>query len=161
MQSIIAYGLSDMRKPFHHLDERFAVLTPLTQTPRPTKGWVRAIRDALGMTTSQFAQRLGVAQSTAVELEKSEAERRITLQSLDRAAEALGCRVVYVLVPDKPLQTTISERARLVAERKLAAVEQTMQLESQSVANEAAREDALQGAVAALLQKPARLWDEP
>jgi predicted DNA-binding mobile mystery protein A len=149
-----------MRQPFHHLDERFAALRPLAEVPRPPKGWLRAVRNALGMTTAQFARRLGIAQPSVVELEKSEAERRITLQTLDRAAEALGCRVVYVLIPDKSLETTITERARLVAERNLAAVEQTMQLEDQAVADQTARDEALRGVMAALLKKPARLWDE-
>jgi predicted DNA-binding mobile mystery protein A len=149
-----------MRSSIHHLDERFAALRPFANTQRPPKGWLRAVRDALGMTTAQFARRMGIAQSSAVELEKSEAERRITLQTLERAAEALGCRVVYVLIPDKPLETTVSERARLVADRKLAAVEQTMQLEDQSVRKKKVREDTLHGIIDNLLKKPARLWDD-
>ena len=91
---------------------------------------------------SQLAERLGVKkQPRAVELERGEANGKITIQSLERAAEALGCRLVYVLVPEKRLADTIGERASLVAERHLAAVEQTMLLEGQAVTNTGQRKE--------------------
>jgi predicted DNA-binding mobile mystery protein A len=149
-----------MKSAIQHLDERFAALRPFANTPRPPKGWLRAVRDALGMTTAQFARRLGIAQPSAVELEKAEAAKKITLHTLERAAEALGCRVVYVLIPERPLVETVSDRARLVAERKLAAVEQSMQLEDQAVGANKIRENALRGLMDDLIKKPARLWDD-
>jgi predicted DNA-binding mobile mystery protein A len=112
------------------------------------------------MTTTQFARRLGIAQPSAVELEKSEASHSITLRTLERAAEALDCRVVYVLVPNKPLEETLHNRAKDVAERKIASVEQTMRLENQSVTARAARKEMLDETIDQLLRKPARLWDE-
>ena len=113
------------------------------------------------MTTGQLAERLGVKQPRAVELERGEAIGKITVQSLERAAEALGCRLVYVLVPEKPLADTIRERASLVAERHLAAVEQTMLLEGQAVTNMGKRKESHRRLVEELLRRPARLWDEP
>ena len=150
-----------MKTSIEHLDERFAGLRSFANTQRPPKGWLRAIRDALGMTTAQFARRLGIAQPSVIDLEKAEAGKRITLHTLERAAEALGCRVVYVLIPEKPLAETVSERARLLAERKLTAVEQTMQLEDQSVRKAKTREKALARLIDDLMKKPARLWDDP
>ena len=149
-----------MKNAIRHLDQRFAALKPLAAAPRPPKGWIRAIRDALGMTTAQFARRLGMAQPSVIALEKSEASNRITLRTLERAAEALGCRVVYALVPEKPLAETVRERAGLVAARKLAAVEQTMKLEDQSAGTEGDRRIALAGLMDGLMKKPARLWDD-
>ena len=43
-----------MNDAIRHLDQRFRTLRPLAATQRPPKGWVRAIRDALGMTTAQL-----------------------------------------------------------------------------------------------------------
>jgi predicted DNA-binding mobile mystery protein A len=149
-----------MNDAIRHLDKRFARLRTLTQAPRPPKGWLRAIRDALGMTTTQFAKRLGVSQPRIIKLEKSEADGAITLHTLQKAAAALGCRVIYALVPEKPLADTVRERAALVAERQSSAVEHTMRLEDQAVRDKRAAHDLRQQMIEELLRHPARLWDE-
>ena len=149
-----------MKDAIRHLDKRFTGLRRLAQSPRPPKGWLRAIRDALGMTTAQFARRLGVSQPRIIELEQSEVSGSVTLNTLQRAAEALGCRLVYTLIPEKPLAETVRERAELIAERQLKAVEQTMRLEDQSVKGATAAKDLRRQFVEQLLHRPARLWDE-
>jgi len=149
-----------MKDAIRHLDKRFASLRPLVKSARPPKGWLRAIRDALGMTSAQFARRLGVSQPRIIELEQSEISGAVTLNTLQRAAEALGCRLVYTLVPEKPLAETVRERADLVAERQLKAVEQTMRLEDQSVRGKTAAKDLHRQFVEELMRRPARLWDE-
>lgn len=112
------------------------------------------------MTTAQFGRRLGVSQPRIVELEQSEVGGSVTLHTLQRAAEALGCRLVYALIPEKPLAETVRERAELVAERQQAAVEHTMRLEDQSVKSKAAGKDLRRQFIEELLRRPARLWDE-
>ena len=150
-----------MKDAIRHLDKRFSALRPLAKVAaRPPKGWLRAIRDALGMTTAQFAHRLGVSQPRIIELEKSEVSGSVTLGTLQRAAEALGCYVVYVLVPNQPLAETVDERAKQVAEHQLASVEQTMRLEDQAVKSKAGRRELHKTLVEDLLRRPARLWDE-
>jgi predicted DNA-binding mobile mystery protein A len=149
-----------MKDAIRHLDKRFAALRPLAKSTRPPKGWLRAIRDALGMTTAQFARRLGVSQPRIIELEQSEASGGVTLNTLQRAAEALGCRLVYALVPERPLAETVRERADLIAERHLASVEQTMRLEDQAVKSKTAGKELRRRMIDDLLRRPARLWDE-
>lgn len=102
-------------------------------TPTPPRGWVRAIRDALGMSTREFAARLGATSSYVSKLEANEASAAITLDTLQRAAAALGCRVEYVLVPDRPLDDIVMEQARRKAREILAPVGHTMALEDQHV----------------------------
>ena len=133
----------------------------LSRVSRPSRGWIRAIRKTLGMTTRQLAERLGMKQPSLVELENSEAAGSITVKSLERAAAAMGCRVVYALVPTKPLTETIKERASQLAKQKLVAVEQTMRLENQEVHGQASRKEAERRLIEELLRRPARLWDEP
>src|SRR5271170_6307253 len=120
-----------MNQALRQLDQRFPAFRGAGQ--RPPKGWIRAVRDALGMTSAQFARRLGIAQPSAIELEKSEAAGGISLRTLERAAEALGCRLVYALVPEKPLEEIVRERAKRVAAGKMAQVGHTMRLEDQGV----------------------------
>ena len=104
----------------------------------------RAIREALGMTTGQLAKRLGVHEPRVIELERGEATGNITVKSLERAAEALGCRLVYVFVPEEPLADVIRKRASVIADQQLASVEQTMRLEAQSVNDKAQHREAHQ-----------------
>lgn len=149
-----------MKDAIRHLDKRFNTLRRLGEPPRPPKGWVRAVRNALGMTTAQLGQRLGVSQPRIVEIEQAEVSGSITLHTLQRTAEALGCRFVYALIPDKPLEEIVRQRAEQLAEEKATAVEQTMRLEDQSVKNKTARKELLQQFTDVLLKNPARLWDE-
>jgi predicted DNA-binding mobile mystery protein A len=114
------------------LDERLSVLRETELTP-PPKGWIKAIREALGMTGQQFAARMGIKPPTVVDIEKSEALGAIQLKTLSRAADALGCKLVYALVPKTSLQDAVEARARRIAMRALKRVAHTMKLENQSV----------------------------
>jgi predicted DNA-binding mobile mystery protein A len=106
----------------------------LKDSPRPQKGWIRAVREATGITLREMAQRLGKVPSLALYLENSEAEYRITLGSLREAAEALDCQLVYALVPTAGSVQSLSEkRARAKATENVRAVEHTMALENQAV----------------------------
>jgi predicted DNA-binding mobile mystery protein A len=151
-----------MRLAANQLDRRFDEIRPLLeQLERPSRGWIKALREGLGMTSAQLARRMGVSQPRIAELEKAEAARNVTLSSLERAAEALDCRLVYVLVPNRSLSERLEERATEVAEEQLAAIDQTMRLEKQSVSNAGQREIMKKRIVMALLEKPSRLWQVP
>jgi predicted DNA-binding mobile mystery protein A len=151
-----------MRLAADQIDRRFEDIRPLmNQLARPQRGWIKAIREGLGMTSAQLATRMGIRQPSVAELEKSEAEKRITLASLERVAEALDCRLVYMLVPNQPLSERLTKRANEMAEEQLAAVNQTMKLEKQSVANVRQRETLKSRIIQTLLDKPSRLWQAP
>ncbi|ACM30944.1 mobile mystery protein A [Rhizobium rhizogenes] len=113
------------------LDERLRGLQPAESFRAPPKGWVRALRDALGMTGSQLGSRMGIRPQTVEAIEKSEASGTIQLSTLRRAAEALDCTLVYALVPNTSLEATVDERARKIAMRELQRVAHTMRLEAQ------------------------------
>jgi predicted DNA-binding mobile mystery protein A len=102
----------------------------------PPKGWIRAIRDALGMSGVQLAKRLKVSPQTVEAMEKSEAAGTIQLNTLKRAAEALDCTLVYVLIPKTSLENTVRNRARQIATAALARVSHTMKLEDQDTGDE-------------------------
>lgn len=103
-------------------------------------GWVRAIRDALGLTGAQLARRIGIRPASLSELEKNEASGRITLATLKRAAEALDCTLVYALVPNQSLDAMVEEAARSAAKKELAAAFHTMELEAQDLRDADKRE---------------------
>ncbi|MGH7552095.1 MAG: helix-turn-helix domain-containing protein [Longimicrobiales bacterium] len=82
---------------------------------RPEKGWIRTVRDALCMSGFQLAWRMGVKQPTVAGLERNERDGTITLDTLRRAAEALGCDVVYAFVPRAPLLDGVERQAARAA----------------------------------------------
>jgi predicted DNA-binding mobile mystery protein A len=113
------------------LDERLLALKPEDRFHAPPKGWIRAIRDALGMTGVQFAVRLGIRPQSVETLEHSEERETIQLKTLRRAAQALDCTLVYALVPNETLEGAVQTRARNIAMRDLGRVAHTMKLEAQ------------------------------
>lgn len=106
---------------------------------RPQAGWLRAVRDALGMSTRDMAARLGVTSMAISKLEASERAGTIGLDTLSRAANALGCDVVYALVPRIPLEQQVQRQAEAVARAELRPVATTMALEDQSLDAQAAQ----------------------
>jgi predicted DNA-binding mobile mystery protein A len=122
------------------LDERLAPLRPIERFRAPPKGWVRAIRDALGMSGVQFARRLGVQPPSVAALEASEESGSVQLKTLRRAAEVLDCTLVYALVPNDSLEGAVAARARKIALRALGRVAHTMKLEAQETADGATDE---------------------
>jgi predicted DNA-binding mobile mystery protein A len=120
------------------------------------RGWIKAVREALGMTTAQLANRLRMKQPSVVALEQSEAKETIELATLRRVAEALDCTLVYALVPNKPLEATIRERARSFLRRRREPVEHSMLLEDQKVEGKDA-EARLDEIVREM--SPRRFWD--
>ncbi|PZP83840.1 MAG: mobile mystery protein A [Azospirillum brasilense] len=111
-------------------------LAELKLCEQPSKGWIAAIRKALGMNTRQFGARMRSAQQSAAQLEQNEINGSITLKSLRKAAEALDCRVAYVLIPNEgSLEATIKKQARKKAAELVTPVDQSMRLEAQEVGN--------------------------
>ncbi|MES9990650.1 MAG: mobile mystery protein A [Candidatus Thiodiazotropha sp.] len=115
------------------LDKRLSFLSDADSLTRPPYGWIKAIREALGMTTAQLGKRLGVSQPRVVKIEKAEKDGAITLDSLERAAQALDCRLVYTLVPRKPLDDLVAERAKIIAKKRLETTGHSMKLEAQGI----------------------------
>jgi predicted DNA-binding mobile mystery protein A len=109
-------------------------------TIAPRSGWIRAIRDALGMSTSELARRVGLSKGRISQIEHAERERSLTLDTLERVAAALDCRVEYVLVPRQPLDDLVWEQARTKAADEIAAVDHTMALENQQPDAESTRQ---------------------
>ncbi len=115
------------------------------------------------MAATHLAARLGVTTSTITRMETSEADDTISLATLRRAAEALGCELHYALVPKQSLADTLEKRALALAREQMAAVSHTMALEAQATSREtveaqtrALAENLLKGSRRALWKAPAR-----
>ena len=125
---------------------------------RPPSGWIKAIREALGMPAAYLAKRLGIVPSSLSRLETSEADDTITLGSLRRAAEALGCELQYALVPKQTLEQIIATQADKVAHERIKTVAHTMALEAQATSSDATAIQARELATSLLNGSQRALW---
>lgn len=116
-----------------HLDQRLSAFRPRNRLTAPPKGWIRAIRDALGMTSNQLGIRLGMRPQSVGDLENSEVRGTIQLKTLRKVADALDCTLVYALVPNSSLENTVKTRAREIASRESARAGHSMDLEAQGL----------------------------
>jgi len=143
------------------LDASLQRLSSLLDATVPPKGWIRAIRDALGMTARQLASRLGVAQQAVARIEKDEFSGSVTIKTMRRIAECLDCVFVYGFVPRKSLEETVARQAKKVAAHRLAQASQTMSLENQALSWKE-NEQALSDLVDELIRtSPSNLWNKP
>lgn len=151
---------SDLRRlRIKQLDENLSsVRACLGQLTQPRDGWIKEIRQALGMTTGQLAKRIGIPQSNVQALEERERADRITLSSLKKAAEALDCDVVYVLVPRKGIEATLFERIKAFAQNRIASVSHTMTLEEQQVSDSHLKDQFDNTVEQLVIHPPRNLW---
>jgi predicted DNA-binding mobile mystery protein A len=143
--------------PIQQIDKALTPWRSLVRS-RPSGGWLRAIRQAVGMTTRQLAKSVGVSQAAVSETERAEARGDITLATLQRYATALDCDVVYALVPRRPLKEIVNERADRIARDQVSRVRHTMALEDQSTSKEHLEREIADLRQRLLQGKLSRLW---
>jgi predicted DNA-binding mobile mystery protein A len=125
----------------------------------PIKGWVRAIRDALGMSGRQLAARLGVNKQRIARIEQDEKSGGVTINTMRNVAEAMDCVFVYGLVPKESLEQTVRNRAKLIAKKRMDRTNQTMRLEKQELSQKE-KEKAFEALVDDIVETmPKSLWD--
>ena len=126
MRDMLRRGLEQRLDPLK--DARAAAL-------QPARGWLRAVRDAVGFSQEDVARKLRMKRQSFAQLEAAEARGSISLGSLQRAAEAMDCELVYFIVPREAIARTYSELAQIhdPAFKHLQASEHSMALEGQAV----------------------------
>ncbi|SRR5581483_6613764 len=115
------------------LEERLDKFRDLEQMRAPPDGWIRTLRQALGMTTEQMAARMGITRQAVLQLELAERRRTATWSSLRKAADAMDSEVVYAIVPRGSLHQVLMRQARRQAERQLRRIAHSMRLDSHVV----------------------------
>lgn len=133
---------SDPRRARRALKARFESFGAISNWTPPRAGWVRAIRDALGMPAASLAERMDISEPAVFALERREREGTVQLGTLRRVAAAMDCTLVYALVPNQDLDASVRERAEHLVDAELRRAEHSMALEDQSAptSNEAREE---------------------
>jgi predicted DNA-binding mobile mystery protein A len=127
---------------------------------QPAKGgWLRTLRNALGMTATQLGRRIGVSQNAISEAERAEAEGRITLNTLRKMADGLNCDLSYALVPRGSLEMMVHNAAQLEAARLVADAAQGMALEAQATDDRARSSEAEAVREGLIAAGTSTIWD--
>ena len=142
------------------LDDKLRQLRPFLSFSSPPKGWVRAIRDALGMSGRQLAIRSGLIQQGIASIERGEIEGSVTMNTLKRVSEALDCVFVYGIVPKTSLEEIVKNRAKHIATRTIDHISHSMKLEHQELGKRELQK-ALDSEIGKLVNEmPRMLWEE-
>ncbi len=141
------------------LDDTLNRFSGIVLINRPMKGWIRAVRDALGMNMRQFAYRLGVSKSRIPRIEQDEITGSLTLKTMNRVADKLDCVFVYGFVPRTSLENTVREQASIVAKRRMNRLLHTMNLEAQGLSSQDAKKT-FNNMVDEIIDMPSILWEE-
>ena len=143
------------------IDQKLSLYKPLVEIDRPEKGWIYAVRTALGMSYRQLSQRLGFAgRSSSSAVEQREQEGSITLKSLSEAAQALDMKLVYGFVPKHgSLEAMIEKRARDLASEIVMQTSHTMALEDQENSQNRLKKAIDDRTQQIIYEMPKYLWD--
>ena len=71
---------------------------------RTHKNWIRLLRQERGMLGKELATVMNLSAARISVMEKEEANGSLTLKMMQRAAQALDCEFIYVLIPKEALK---------------------------------------------------------
>lgn len=149
----------DLKFVREQLDKKLEQYQVLKNITIPQKGWIRAIRDSLGMSMRQLADRLHVSKPRIARIEKDEIRGNLTIKSMHSIAEALNCQFVYGFVPNTTLKNTVRTQAVKIITDRMNNVSQHMLLEKQDIPNEE-QNKLIEYEIEELInQYPRTLWD--
>ncbi|MCC5933360.1 MAG: mobile mystery protein A [Candidatus Cyclonatronum sp.] len=142
------------------LEKRVSAFSEAVAIPHPPSGWVKAVRNALGMTLEQLGKKLSVSKQAALEIEKREKEGRITINSLRETAHAMDMKLVYGFVPkDGSFEKLIDKKATALAKEIVLRTSQSMKLEDQENSDERIAKAIEEKTLKLKQQLPKALWD--
>ncbi|MBW8244150.1 mobile mystery protein A [Muricauda oceani] len=119
------------------LDQKLRPFSEARKVPIPERGWIHTIRTALNMTMAQLGTQLNITRQGVKNIEVSEANGRITLNSLKDVAHAMDLKLVYALVPvDGTINDLIQLKAEKLAKKIVLRTNQNMKLENQGIGDE-------------------------
>ena len=102
----------------------------------PQQGWIKTIREVLGLSTSQLGKKVGIDQSRISRLENAEKAGNLKLSSLQNIAQGLNMKFVYGFVPEDTLEAMVRDQAKRIALKRLKILDNTMRLEKQALSEE-------------------------
>ena len=100
---------------------------------KPVGGWILTFQEAIGIGASTVAERLGVSRNSVYSSVRNERAGTISLNQLDKMAEAMGGKLVYAIIPrEGQVEEIVMAQARKKARRIVQRTRAQMALEEQT-----------------------------
>ena len=145
---------------FQQLNEKMDQLTGLQHVIVPPIGWIRAIRNGIGMSMEQLGRKLSITKQGVMDIEKREMEGAITIKAMQEIAKAMDTKFVYGFVPNTgSLEQMIETRALEIAKTIVQRTSTTMKLEDQVNSKERIEKAIKERATEIINKTPKILWD--
>ena len=145
---------------FQQLNDKLDKLTVLNDLVVPPIGWIKAIRNSIGMSMEQLGKKLSITKQAVMDIEKREKEGAITIKSMQELAKAMDMKFIYGLVPNVgSLEKMIEKRALEIAKTIVQRTSNTMKLEDQANSKERIEKAIKERAAEIINKTPKILWD--
>jgi len=151
-------SISMSRLRLEQFDALVKAYADVAWRPKPSRGWLKLLREVVGRTERQQAGRLGITGPALNKAEQTEVDERITLGQLRKLADGLDCELVYALVPRRLLAQMVHEQAHSVAVREVEGVAHSMGLDRQRLVESRVNRDIEERAQELLRDRWSALW---
>lgn len=142
------------------LNEKMVQLAGMQQVIVPPIGWIKAIRNGIGMSMEQLGKKLSITKQGVMDMEKREKEGAITIKSMQEIGKAINMQFVYGFVPNNgSLNQMIENRALEMATKIVERTSTTMKLEDQVNSKERIEKAIKERAAEIINKTPKILWD--
>jgi predicted DNA-binding mobile mystery protein A len=142
------------------LNVKMLAFASLQKVAPPPTGWIKAIRNAIGMSMLQLGNRLSITKQSVQNMENREKDGSISIKVLREAARALDMQLVYGFVPnDGSLEALIDRKAEELATQIVMRTNNSMKLEDQENSKQRIEKAILERAFAIKTEMPKTLWD--
>jgi predicted DNA-binding mobile mystery protein A len=142
------------------LNGKMLAYASLQKVAPPPTGWIKAIRNAIGMSMLQLGNRLSITKQSVQDIERREKDGSITIKALREAARALDMQLVYGFVPnDGSLELLIERKAKELATQIVMRTNNTMKLEDQENTKQRIEKAIQERTTIIKTEMPKTLWD--
>ena len=145
---------------FQQLNEKMDQVNGMQHVIVPPIGWIKAIRNGIGMSMEQLGRKLSITKQGVMDIEKREMEGAITIKAMQEIAKAMDTEFVYGFVPKTgSLEQMIETRALEIAKTIVLRTSTTMKLEDQVNSKERIEKAIKERAKEIINKTPKILWD--
>ena len=142
------------------LNVKMLAFASLQKVAPPPTGWIKAIRNAIGMSMLQLGNRLSITKQSVQNMENREKDGSISIKVLREATRALDMQLVYGFVPnDGSLEALIDRKAEELATQIVMRTNNSMKLEDQENSKQRIEKAIQERAFAIKTEMPKTLWD--
>jgi predicted DNA-binding mobile mystery protein A len=142
------------------LNTKMLAYASLQKVAPPPTGWIKAIRNAIGMSMLQLGNRLSITKQSVQDIERREKDGSVTIKALREAARALDMQLVYGFVPnDGSLELLIERKAKELATQIVMRTNNTMKLEDQENTKQRIEKAIQERTTIIKTEMPKTLWD--